>query len=57
MDIADNAIDAGGKALDLFNKMINQAIPWEEFKKSMDALEANQKQYSDQAGRQVGMIQ
>jgi len=57
VDTADKGVKAANGALDLYNKMINQVIPWDEFKEAMEALKANQKQYSDEAAKQVGSIQ
>jgi len=57
VDTADKAIKAADQALDLYNKMVDQVIPWNEFKSTMEALEANQKQYSNQAAVIVGEVQ
>jgi len=57
VDIADKGIKAGSNAIDLYNKMVDQAIPWKTFDKYINDLKANKEQYSSDAAKIVGEVQ
>ena len=57
VDTAKNGVDAANEALDLYNKSVNQLIPWDTFMQAMKDLRDNEKQYSDVAAVIVGKVQ
>ena len=57
VDTAKNGVDAANEALDLYNKSVNQLIPWDTFMQAMKDLRDNEKQYSDLAAVIVGKVQ
>jgi hemolysin E len=54
--IAKDAMDAGEKALDLYNKVVDQVIPWKTFEKTVTELGKYEKDYSASAGALVGQV-
>jgi len=57
ISIANDGLDAVEKALDLYNKMIEQVIPWETFENTIHDLQASQAQYSTAAAVLVGEVE
>ena len=56
VDVVKGSIDAADKALDLYNKVLDQVIPWDSFEKAMKELTRYQNDYSKEAAALVGEI-
>lgn len=56
VDTTKGAIEAADKAIDLYNKVLDQIIPWEEFEKTIKELNRYQDQYSKESAELVGQI-
>ena len=57
VDTAEGGIEAANEVLDLYNKSVNQLIPWDAYKQAIKALKENKRQYSDAAAAIVGQVQ
>ena len=57
VDIAEKAIKAGSNAIDMYNKMVDQVIPWATFDGIISDLKGNKDQYSAAAAVIVGEVQ
>lgn len=57
VDNAEKAIKAGSNAIDLYNKMVDQVIPWATFDGIISDLKENKDQYSATAAGIVGEVQ
>lgn len=57
MAIAKEGIDALDKAVDLYNKILDKAIPWAELNKTIQKLDEFRADYSQQAANLLGTIQ
>ena len=57
VDTVKNGVKAANEVLDLYNKSVNQLIPWDTYKQAMESLRQNRKQYSDAAAEIVGKVQ
>ncbi len=55
--IVDDGIQASERALDLYNKAIDQLIPWDEFEKTINNLQQRKEDYSEKAAALVGKVQ
>jgi hemolysin E len=49
-----DGLEAGEKALDLYNKVLDQVIPWKTFEETIKELTKYEKDYSTKAGQLVG---
>lgn len=57
VDTVYKGMKAGSDAIDLYNKMVNQAIPWATFEKYIEELKSAKEQYSEEATAIVGEVQ
>jgi hemolysin E len=52
--VVDTSINAASNALDLYNKVLDQVIPWATFEETVETLRKYQTDYSTTAGQIVG---
>jgi hemolysin E len=55
--VTKEGIDAADKALDLYNKVLDQVIPWSTFEDTLKEMVSFEKDYSDEAGKLIGSVQ
>lgn len=56
VEIVKDGLEAGDKALDLYNKILDQLIPWKTFEETIDNLTKYEKDYSNAAGEIVAQV-
>lgn len=54
--IAQDGLDASYRALDLYNQVIDNVIPWKTFEDTIHELTKHEKDYSNQSGVIVGNV-
>lgn len=52
--IIDDSINAADKALDLYNKVVDQVVPWNAFEETIKEIERFKDEYSTEASTLVG---
>ena len=56
VDIVQSGLEASDQALDLYNKVLDQVIPWATFEQTIKELTRYEKDYSDESGQIVGKV-
>lgn len=54
LKIIREGIDAANKGLELYDKILEHVIPWDEFKKTLDSLDEFRKEYSVESAALIG---
>lgn len=54
METIKDGIETTEKALELYDKLVDRVIPWDEFKKTLSELDEFRKEYSTESSELIG---